>query len=388
MNKTRILIIYSKMVVGGSTTSLLSILNGFNYSKYEVTLLLLDDTGDLQHLINQNVIVIKAKKPSTLGRLLNPSSWIPFIIAEVESRKKKNRLIKAQINSSNLALSMSALKTTYDVAISFLEFWPQRYLACKVRANKKISWIHIDPYEAGLNAKYSRKFLEKVDSIILVSNSCKENFDKMFPQLADRSQVVENILDAEIIRSMSKEPLENNIISNKIRLVTVCRINLASKGLDRVVLALKKIKDEGVDVESKIDWFIIGDGPDSFQFSKLVKDSGLSNIHMMGKQLNPYKYETKMHYFLLPSRYEGKPMAVTEAQMLGLVPIVCNYSSAKEQIENGKDGIIVNNDDESIMAPLRQLVEGSIPYNEFRNKILATNYSNTYIIEKIYDLFL
>ena len=59
----------------------------------------------------------------------------------------------------------------------------------------------------------------------------------------------------------------------------------------------------------------------------------------------------------MPSYFEGKPVSVTEAQILGLVPVVTNYSSAKEQIVNGIDGLIVNNNEENILAGLKYLIE-------------------------------
>lgn len=386
MSKLKLLIIYTKMVVGGSTTSLLSILDNLDYSRYEVKLLLLDDTGDLQHLINPNVSVAVTPRPSKIKRLLNPSSWTSFFKAEKYYRQHKNKLLKAQINSAYLASSMPVLNEFYDVAISFLEFWPQRYLANNVKAGKKISWIHIDPYEAGLNPDFSKKYLSLVDTIVLVSNSCKDNFDRLFPELANKSEVVENILDSRIIRKLSQEETEISVDKKKINLVTVCRVNLASKGLDRVISAMKKLKDDCIDIESKMDWYIIGDGPDFISFTEMVKDAGLSNIHMLGKQLNPYKYERMMDYFLLPSRYEGKPMAVTEAQMLGLVPIVCNYSSASEQINNGSDGIIVPNDDGSIINPLMSILNDEYDYSDLRQSVESKDYSNTHVMDEIYEL--
>ena len=93
-----------------------------------------------------------------------------------------------------------------------------------------------------------------------------------------------------------------------------------------------------------------------------------------------------MDYFLLPSRYEGKPMAVTEAQMLGLVPIVCNYSSASEQINNGSDGIIVPNDDGSIINPLMSILNDEYDYSDLRQSVESKDYSNTHVMDEIYEL--
>lgn len=73
--------------------------------------------------------------------------------------------------------------------------------------------------------------------------------------------------------------------------------------------------------------------------------------------------------------------------MVGLVPIVCNYSSASEQIINRVDGIIVANNDESIIEPLKDILDDSIPYAKYRHNIMSKDYSNTHIIQQIYNLF-
>ena len=65
----------------------------------------------------------------------------------------------------------------------------------------------------------------------------------------------------------------------------------------------------------------------------------LSCVQAIGLRENPIPYMAKADALLLPSRNEGKPMVVTESFIMGLVPIVTEYSSANEQIENGFDGL-------------------------------------------------
>lgn len=380
----KILIVYTKMVVGGSTTSLLSILNNIDYSKYSVDLLLLDREGDLQYLINKNVNILDFNlNENKLVRYLLPSAILDRLKGYFYSKKENNKLLKAQINSIHLAKSMSILDTYYDVAISFLEFWPLRYIVNNVKATKKIGWIHIDPYEAGLKQSFSQKYLEKLDKIVLVSSSCKLNFDKLFPNLKNKSIVIENILDSQIIKRLAQEECSLEVDKQYINLVTVCRINLSSKALERVIYAFSRLRNEGIEVEKKIRWYVIGDGPDYDKFYNLIVSEGLNNIFLLGKKLNPYKYEVQMDCFILPSKYEGKPMAVTEAQMLGVVPIVCNYSSAQEQIKHNRDGFIAENSDIGIYIPLKLLCENKLDYVKFKQNLISNDFSNLFIMNKI-----
>lgn len=69
-------------------------------------------------------------------------------------------------------------------------------------------------------------------------------------------------------------------------------------------------------------------------------------------------------------------MAVTEAQILGLVPCVTAYSAAKEQVSHMVDGIVMENDNESIRTTLKQILDGDIDIGRLKRKVAETDYSN------------
>lgn len=194
-----ILIVYSKMVVGGSTTSLLSLLNGIDYSKYRVDLLLYDNGGDLQSFINPNVNVLPQAKETTrpLVKLCNPSFWVHLQKARRLSRRYKNKLINAQIMSKYEALACGRPRKEYDVGISFLEFWPTEYLCRRVRAKRKIGWIHIDIKEAGLKKELSQSVFSLLDQVVLVSDPCLQNFVSLYPEFLPESGLYRKYLKSE-----------------------------------------------------------------------------------------------------------------------------------------------------------------------------------------------
>lgn len=384
-----ILIVYSKMVVGGSTTSLLSLLNGIDYGKYRVDLLLYDNGGDLQSFINPNVNVLPPAKESTrpLVKLCNPSFWLHLQKARRLSGKYKNKLINAQIMSKYEALACERPRKEYDVGISFLEFWPTEYLCRRVRAKRKIGWIHIDIKEAGLRKELSRPVFSLLDQVVLVSDPCLQNFVSLYPEFRQKAVCMENILSQKTIREMAARPLKEPLPldPNDCNLVTVCRVAFVSKGLDRGVDAFLRLKKEGR--LTGLRWFVIGDGPDLPKLKEMIRDSGLEQeIILLGQQINPCHIEKYMDVFFLPSRYEGKPMAVTEAQMLGLVPVVSNYSSAKSQVSHGVDGVIMENSDDAPYHTLRALLDGKLDLAGMKENVQKNDYSNTEEIERFYEM--
>lgn len=383
-----ILIVYSKMVTGGSTTSLLSLLNGIDYTRYSIDLQLYDNSGELQDQINKNVNVLPEirKRVDYKKKYFKINYWIDLFKARALSKKYNNRLINSQFMSKYEAESCPKIEKYYETAISFLEFWPMEYLVRKVDALKKIGWIHIDIKEAGLLVGVNNSSFEKLDNIILVSNSCVENMKKIYPQFSKKILCIENILVKDTIINLANHPTNIKYKKEDLNFVSVCRLVCASKGLDRGIEAFKRLKNEKK-LSKNICWYIIGEGPDYFKLKSMIEEYKLKdNIKLLGLHKNPYAIEKNMKFFLLPSRYEGKPMAVTEAQMLGIIPIVCNYSSATEQIKNGIDGIICDNTDEAIYNVLNEILQGRINSDYMKENLLKNNYSNLEEIEKIYSI--
>lgn len=385
----KVLIVYSEMVIGGSTTSLLSLLNLFDYEKYEIDLLLYSNDGEMQDRIDKRVNVLQEMRTSrrVWKKLVRPDYYVSCMIAKFIARKKNNRLINSQFLSRYEAVSCKRLEEEYDIAISFLEFLPMEYLAHRVNAKRKIAWIHIDIKEGGLLPRISRGVYRKIDRIVVVSKSCADSFCYLYPEFKNKCVYLPNLLSAGVIREMAAGQSEISYTTSTLNLVTVARIVFASKGFDRAVRVFKRLKQDG-NLPLNVRWFIIGDGPDFAELSRLINDNGLDEqIILLGKHSNPFSIEKDMDVFLLPSRYEGKPMAVTEAQMLGVVPYVLEYSSAKEQIESGLDGKVIPNNEDALYEELKTLFMKPDVVREMKNTIMNRDYTNSRDIELYYEVF-
>lgn len=381
--KKSLLIVYSKMIVGGSTTSLLSLLNEIDYAQYDVDLLLYEKGGVLDDQIPSEVTVLdnaflKATKPAA-------SQKLSFVYAYAQSRIHHNPLIRSQIMSRELAKSQPQMEKAYDVAIAYLEFWASQYVDQRVNAKRKILWLHFDYKGAGLDPRHDAKMYGRADAVVTVSEACRDNFKVLFPTV-EPVLSIHNILSSKTVYGMAHafEP-EEELFAADLVFVTVARIDFTSKGHDRGVAAFGKMKQRYSDRSFR--WLIIGDGPDRGRLEELIKGAGLEpNIRLLGEKTNPHPYVRRADVFLLPSRYEGKPMSVTEAQMNGVVPFVTDYASARGQIRHGQDGLICENRDEAITTMMDEIFSGKIDLAGLKGEVLRTDYSNSEEIEKIYDL--
>lgn len=388
----RILIVYHGMIVGGSTTSLLSFLNEIDYKEYSVDLALCYRGCKLENLIPPKVNVIGCILPYSKDELYKKKrKSIRSIIARIKGSFydciKKNTNIHSMISQEDSLRYCSPLNAEYDIAISFLEGLSLYYLSEKVTAKKKVAWIHLDYIGAGLKDSIDRKYFRYIDNIVLVSKSCKSNFDFVFPEYSQKTVVIENILSSKFVNERANVGLDQKLPIGKIKFVSVCGISFSSKGLDRGVNALARLKKEGYNLNGFI-WYIIGTGGDVSALKEMVEKNRLGKyVVLCGEKLNPLPFEKECDIFFLPSRYEGKPMAVTEAQMLGLVPVVTRYSAAAEQINNGIDGIILENSDEAVYDFFKKFISQSYDFSTMKKNVIATNYSNLDEMKKIYNLF-
>ena len=94
------------------------------------------------------------------------------------------------------------------------------------------------------------------------------------------------------------------------------------------------------------------------------------HVMLLGKKSNPYPYIKACDVYVQPSRYEGKCVSVIEAQSLHKPVIITNYPTAKSQLKDGYDGVIVPLENDKCAQGI---------YNSLINKeLLHTTSENTY----------
>ncbi|MGE7020281.1 glycosyltransferase [Solibacillus cecembensis] len=391
--KKKILFIYPELMFGGSTTSLISLLKIIDYNQYEVDIVLYRNKGeyfgDLPIQVNilpevsifTNTFYSRCRK---IWSFIVSGIFLKAISAELFYKKKLgfNHQIMSQFHSNH----SRKIKKNYNIAIGYLEMWADYYTLEKVSAHKKVIWIHIDYLITGLIPSLDYKSFQKADKIVCVSESCLLNFNKAFPNLSHKVVVFENILSSDYVKKRATDAIDYNSNLedyNGIKLVTVCRLTIHTKGIDRSIAAAKKLKEEGYNFR----WFIIGDGEDYTLLEDMIKKKNLKDtLFLLGEKKNPYPLIQKCDLYVMASRREGKPMAVTEAQILGLPIIVTNYASAIEQVRNDVDGIIVTNNDEGIYEGIKKVLDCPQLIDKYKKNLTKRKLGNEAEIEKFYSI--
>lgn len=392
--KKRVLIAYGGMVVGGSTTALLSMLKEWDYDNYDVDLVIYDRGFPFEKDIPHQVRIINGRKNLSDNQIKKGIQYAfsPYWIKKkwYTVKYKDSRAGLYAIGQFQVERISRKLKERYDIAIGYLEGWSDEFVAYNVQATQKIMWIHLDFANVQyINKSLTAKYLSKADKIVCVSTECLKNFNVLFPDLSSRSAYLPNINSSEYIKERSLENLDDDNLRRmknckKFKIISVCRLSIYHKGIDRMIWAASSMKKSGLIFE----WYVLGDGFERSKIEDLIRDNNVEDcLFLFGAKMNPYPFIKQADVFCLPSRYEGKPIVITETMMLGVPPLVTEYASAKEQIENNVDGIIVPNSDDTIKSALERVYSNVEFLNSLKKELNSRDYSNKNDVEKVYDLF-
>lgn len=398
--KPRIFIAMHYMEIGGAETALVGLLNALDPARVDVDLFLYDHRGEMMQFIPEWVNLLpQIPKYSVLERpiveLVKRGFW-----GIAAARMWAKRISKVAYKRSGSKLEnnggldkMSKCTTpllpkinqsvTYNLAISFLT--PHRIVAEKVKAKKKIAWIHTDYTRVWVDAEEELKVWQKYDYVASISGDVTNTFLQVFPSLAPKIVEIENILSPSFVRKRAEvEDTDKEFRqTDKISLLSIGRYS-EQKNYDNVPDICKRLINK---TKLNIKWYIIGYGGDEALIRKKIKEAGMEeHVILLGKRTNPYPYIKACDIYVQPSRYEGKSVTVREAQMLCKPVVVTNYPTAPSQIRSDVDGVIVPMDNEGCAHGFAEVICDKPLQERIIAHLKTHDYGNESEVEKIYTL--
>lgn len=203
---------------------------------------------------------------------------------------------------------------------------------------KKVLVVHgskvhdqeIDSSFGWLRRKMLLPFLYKqADLIITVSGGIKNELVDIFKIPPGKIIIIYNFFEAETLKDCAKEPssLPFELDRKGFKLINSGRF-APQKNQAPLLYIVKCLKEE---YQLQVQLFFAGDGPLkqslkslagslSLQYVELneLNENTSADIVFLGYQQNPFKFYKEMDLFLFPSAWEGFPMALGEAMVLGL----------------------------------------------------------------------
>lgn len=381
----KILVIVSDLNLGGVTTSAVNFCNELSFR------------GECIHFLNMgadNIVVtqmdasIKQLRLTGLQRRWNLGA---NTLKEANGLEKMSlyplAAVKKLTNRSEKWLKIIfhnyCLSEEYDAVVAFRQCAPCYYFALNcVKAKKKIGFIHGALDHMGDISTWDRYF-PKLDKIACVSKACWEEFQNKYVEQKDRFTYVYNMFPIDDIRKKSEEKPGIIFSSEKFNIVTVSRVENATKGTDRIARVCKMLKEEGL----SFHWYLLGDGPDMDYVVEQINQLEIEDVMTLcGARSNPYSYVKRADLSVLPTHTEAYSMTVIESLIVGTPMILTSYPGAGEAIQDGVNGFIVEQDDKALFEKIRQCILHREKIEILSKNILQKVLSNDYAINQFLNL--
>jgi len=368
----KILFIMNNLGGGGAEKVLIDILSVFDYKKYEVDILLVNNEGIYRDKLNENVSLSYIYKP-------------------IKYKNKAHRTLIETIRGKTIRYFPSLVykrkvKKKYDIEIAFLEGFPSTYILANStnKYSKKIAWIHTDLSKSRtLSFKNEEKMYSKIDNIVCVSNECKEIFDTLYPMQSKKAEIIYNLINRDIIIEKSKESIDYTF--SKPTIIGIGRLS-SEKRFDLLIKAHKLLIDDGIENEL----IILGEGDKKAELKGLIEKLGISDtVKLLGFKSNPYPYIKNSDVLVMPSDFEGFSLVVAEAMILGKAIVSTKCVGPSELLDNGNAGVLTECGDEKEMKDaIKSILMESKVKKHYESKALKRSEDFNYnkIINKIYNL--
>jgi len=365
----RILFVMNTLGHAGAETALLELLNRLEAS-WETDLYVLMGQGELVsrlpsgvRLLNKSFSdcsVLSARGRLRMARtvvkaLVSHAAVIrlfPYLCRNFWVMLKKRRIQPDKLLWRVLSDGGLRIPQEYDLAVAFLEGGAAYYVADHVKAKKKAAFIHIDYEQAGYTRSLDRDCYLQFDALFPIAEEIREKLLLVYPECADRTRVFHNFVNRDMIleKSVQGEGFTDGYPG--ARILTVGRLT-SQKSYPVAVQAMKLLKDAGC----RARWYVLGEGEERRALERLIAEYGLEeDFILVGAVENPFPYYRQTDLYVHATRFEGKSIAIQEAQILGCAVIASDCTGNREQVLHERDGILCELSPEAVKDAVLRLL--------------------------------
>lgn len=143
---------------------------------------------------------------------------------------------------------------------------------------------------------------------------------------------------------------------------------VAEKGWKALLFAAHLLKDRN------IKFLIAGTGPDIIELLNLIQDLNLKdNVKYIGFIDDIRRFYCSIDCFILPSKWEGLPMAVLEAQACGIPVLASDVEGLNEVVRDMETGILFEKEN---FEEIAEKIEFLIEHEDFMRRIIKNSLEN------------
>lgn len=371
--KIKLLFRHRSMEMGGVEKVMLSIVNNLNPEKFEITVCLNLNQGELRNEFPPHIrklYLAEGKEDFSKNKLIQKFQLF-LRKRKLEKLKKNPEIIDKEI-----------LKDNFDIEIGMTYNDFESVLNSSNKNSKKIGWFHSEINVPGLKPLLPEilKQFPQFDVMVYCSQKIKDLMHIHHPDLHfPREKVIINAISIEEIKVKAAEKIEP--FSEKPSFVSVGRLHYR-KGYHKLIEAHTKLIREGHDHQI----LIVGEGEHRQNLEKLIKENKVERTFiLLGNKMNPYPYIKNADFFILPSESEAWPLVIAEALILQKPIIATDTGDVSMMIAPEKTGILIPYKVEEMYYSMKRFLTDKPLISEIKSNLqnIEDQFDNKKIFESI-----
>ena len=381
----KVLFIIGTLQSGGVSKSMVNLLNTWDYSRFDTTLLLCCKRGNVfQDMLPAQVkLLYDARIEHAMGGF-SSALWFFKRGRLLHALGVLLRLVLSQLSKAlagELIAKMMPKVTNeqYDLIVDYGGQQILYYMVNKLEGKQKISFFHNDYSKWSYYYKADKKYLPLVEGVFTISETCADSLRQWFPEIASKVHIIENINSPKVISKLADAyqvpPFDG------FTMVTVGHFSKV-KGADLAIEVAQKLKQRSIHFR----WLFIGKVLDT-ELAERVKAKGLDDVMKLeGIHTNPYPYVKAANIFVHLARFEGKAIALDEAKILCKPIVVTKFSTVFDQFTDGVNATICEFDTDKIADAIVALLNDEALQKQYSTYLEQHIIDNSSEVEKFYQL--
>jgi len=344
--KIKLLIFTPTLECGGAEKYVSLLCNNIDTSKFDASLVVLNNSSPF-YTISEGMEIIDMKTKRVRRSLFAIKKMI---------RDRKPQIVFTTANHLNLLFAI------------FRWMFPKKMLV--------IGWessiVSINNRRASFPKLYNwlvKKYYRNLDHIICQSNYMRHDLVANYAIPENKTTVINMPVEKLTASTMVASVTEHHVY----KFISVARLS-EEKGLDRLIRSVARLS-------LPYKYHIIGEGDQRKILQRLIDELSLNGIVVLeGEKKYPYDGMEDADLMLMGSRYEGFPMVLLEAGMLGIPVIAFDAPGGiGEIVKPAENGLLVQDGDELAFA---NAIEAALQIKFNREKII-TDTKGRYSLRKI-----
>lgn len=384
----KIVLYFKKLNIGGAERSTVRLINAFIENGIDVTLFVWTKGGKLENELSSKVNIMHFFHDT--GAL---QDWdrTKRGLFKVKTRNLSDAAIQYLLGSIR-KLVYRIRKPKFDLAITGWHGYNPKILKNYTRYGLHIQMIRnenaisVNDKPQSFIKNYAKN-LDIVDAYICVSEQLRQMMIRYCNLPSERVLTIYNVI--EIDRNFKQDcsyPVEYTMCSDdEVKITTICRLVDGPKGLIRMVNVCSELKKK----HYKFKWFVVGDGVDKGKMKNAIEENNIADCMILcGFRQNPISYYVHSDLIAVLSYVEGLSGTVNEAKLLERPIITTRFSSIEEQIQQGVNGHIVENNEDAIIIGMELLLKDKSYRDSLaKNSLPEILQDNDYKIEQFLRLY-